>query len=135
MLNTGFGTQGFEFLYEREFCSASAEDEFWAAAFARFGGAIVISADKNIAKRPHQIMAFKDNGLVCFFFESKWAQMDTAFKAAHIVYWWPRIQSRIESSKRGDCWWVPMPIAPAEFRAVQIPTSAQDRPATRSKVI
>ena len=73
MLTTGFGDQGFEFIYESDFAPADAPDEHWAVAFKRFGGRIVHSADKNIAKKPHQIMAFKENGLICFFLESRWS--------------------------------------------------------------
>lgn len=125
MLNTGFGTQGFEFVYETEFASARADDEFWATAFRRFGGEVVLSGDKNIAKKPHQIIAFKDNGLICFFVDRRWGNTDGAFKVAHMIYWWPKIQMRLKSSKPRDCWWVPMGIRPDEFRKVELPADVE----------
>lgn len=122
LLRTGFADQGFEFIYEKEFAPGNASDEFWAVAFKRFGGAVVISGDKNIAKRPHQILAFKENDLIGFFCESRWAGMDGAYKVAHLIYWWPRIQAQIEKSKPRDCWWVPVAIKPGEFRKVELPS-------------
>jgi hypothetical protein len=125
MLNTGFGGHGFEFIYENEFAAPNSPDEHWAYSFKRFGGQVVLSGDKNIAKRPHQIIAFKDNDLICFFCEARWASMDLPFKIAHIIYWWPNMQTRIGLSKPGDCWWVPMPIGPGEFRVAEVPIDVQ----------
>ena len=122
MLQSGFGDQGFEFIYETQFAPATAEDQFWATAFRRFGGEIVITGDKNIAKRPHQIIAFKDNDLICFFCEGRWSEMPQAYKAAHLIYWWPRIQEKIRKSVPRDCWWIPLMIKPDPFTKVEIPT-------------
>jgi hypothetical protein len=122
MLETGFAELGYEFIHEPDFAPRTAEDEHWALAFRRFGGEIVVSADKNIAKRPHQIVAFKDNNLICFFCEKTWSQRDHTFKAAHRVYWWPRIHAHLGNCKSKDCWWVPMGIGPLEFREVKVPT-------------
>jgi hypothetical protein len=121
MLQTGFGEQGYEFLHEPEFAPSNAEDEYWTTAFRRFGGEIIISGDKNITKRPYQITAFKDNNLICFFCEKKWSEHDHIFKAAHLVYWWPRIHAQLANCKAKDCWWVPMGIRPLDFREVRLP--------------
>ena len=67
MLQSAFGDQGFEFIWEPQFDVATAKDEHWAVSFSRFGGELVISGDRNIGKRPHQIAAFMDCKLVCFF--------------------------------------------------------------------
>jgi len=125
LLQTGFGDQGYEFIYETRFAPANAEDEFWAVAFRRFGGSVVLSADKNIGRRLHQIRAFQENELICFFCEDKWASMDGAFKAAHLMYWWPAIHLHLDTCKPRDCWWIPMPIAPGKFRKIEIPDDAE----------
>lgn len=132
MLQTGFGDHGYEFLYVTEFASASSDDEFWASAFRRFGGSIVIAGDKNIARRPHQIEAFKENDLICFFCDKRWASCDGTYKVAHIVYWWPRIENQLQLSKPKDCWWVPMAIAAKEFRKVELPDHAKKKAAKRT---
>src|SRR5690606_11464749 len=104
-----------------EFVPPRTQDESWADSFRRFGGRVVISGDKNIAKRPHQVLAFKENRFVCFFCDKNWASKDGMFKVAHLIYWWPRIQNKINESQPMDCWWVPALIQRAEFRKVEVP--------------
>ena len=108
MLAAGFQEDGFEFIWEPEFAAANAEDEFWASSFQKFGGSVVLTGDKNIAKRPHQIAAFKQCGLICFFLGSRWAQQDLTFKAAHLIKWWPAIQAELVSANPCDCWCLPV---------------------------
>lgn len=126
MLQTGYGDQGFEFLWEPDFAAASAADEFWAVAFKRFGGHLVITGDKNIAKRPHQIVAFMDNDLICYFCNSRWAHGKLIDKVTHVLYWWPRIQAHYAGCRPRDCWWLPMGVRPAEFKKVEVPESVQE---------
>jgi hypothetical protein len=121
MLNSGFGDQGFEFVWEPDFAPAQSEDEFWATAFRRFGGQITLSADKNIAKRPHQILAFQENKLISFFMLHGWANMDMTFKVGHLVAWWPRIQIHIPQCKAGEAYWVPMSMRTIPFKKVELP--------------
>lgn len=130
MLNSGFGDTGYEFVWEPEFAPASAEDEFWAVAFRRFGGAIVISGDKNIAKRPHQIAAFRENGLISFFMLHRWASQDLTFKAGHTIAWWPRIQAHLSLCKAGEAYWVPMSLRTIPFEKVVIPDAVTKKTKT-----
>lgn len=119
MLNSGFRDTGYEFHWEPTFAPASAPDEFWAAAFQRFGGTIAITGDKNIAKRPHQMLAFHDCGLTCFFIAQAWGGLDLTFKCAHIIRWWPDIRTQIESTSSQQSWWVPGGLR-GKFKEVNI---------------
>lgn len=92
MLQSGFGDQGFEFIWEPEFAAANASDEIWTASFRRFGGHVVLSGDRNLAKRPHQILAFMDNDLIGFFFDKHWCGQDITFKTGHIMLWWSTLR-------------------------------------------
>lgn len=121
MLNSGFRDQGFEFIWEPSFALPNAEDEHWAAAFRRFGGEIIITGDKNIAKRPHQILAFQENDLICFFCEGTWSSQDLTFKCSHILMWWMRIQSYLVTAKAKDCWWIPMSLRDGPLKKVVLP--------------
>ena len=121
MLESGYSGQGFEFLWVPDLVPANTEDEYWAGAFRRFGGQIVVSGDKNIAKKPHQISAFKENDLICFFCDKKWSEQDNTYKASHLIYWWPQIQLKFEESSPKDCWWVPMGIREQPFKPVKVP--------------
>jgi hypothetical protein len=133
MLNTGYGSQGFEFVYETEFAAARDEDEFWATAFRRFGGEVILSGDKNIAKKPHQIIAFKENELICFFFDKRWANQDVTFQVAHMMFWWPRIQTQLDTCNPRDCWWVPMAIRDNPFRKIELPANVEAKAAAARK--
>lgn len=130
MLNSGFGETGFEFVWEPEFAAPNADDEFWAVAFKRFGGEVVISGDKFIAKRPHQIQAFRENGLKSFFMLHNWSNMDLTFKAAHTIAWWPRIHAHLSQCKAGDAYWVPMAIRSVPFKKVEIPDGVTQKKAS-----
>jgi hypothetical protein len=121
MLNSGFRDQGYEFIWEPEFAAPNAEDEHWATAFRRFGGSIVITGDKNIAKRPHQIKAFQDNELICFFCERTWSSFDMTFKCSHLLMWWMRIQKILPEAKPRDCWWIPLALRDVPLTKVLVP--------------
>lgn len=118
LLRAGFNDQGYEFMWEPDFAPSNAQDEFWLDSFARFGGEIVLTADKNIARRPHQLLAFRETKLKGYFFESRWATYDGPYKAAHLMLWWPRIAMHARFSKKGDCVWVPAPLQAKEFKQI-----------------
>lgn len=120
MLNGGFQNAGFEFHWEPDFAPADATDEFWAVAFQRFGGSVIISGDKNIAKRPHQIKAFCDCNLICFFCTGTWSQNDLPFQTGHLIRWWPEMQAILQTAKPKDCWWLPVGMR-GEFKKVEVP--------------
>jgi hypothetical protein len=119
MLSSGFGDTGYEFHWEPDLAPASAADEFWAVAFQRFGGNVVITGDKNIARRPHQMLAFRDCGLTCFFIGSTWSGLDLAFKVAHVMRWWPIIRTYIEQQPPKTSWWVPGGLR-GDFKEVKL---------------
>jgi hypothetical protein len=121
MLAAGYTDQGFEFYWEPQFAAADAPDEFWAEAFRRFGGRIVISGDKDIARKPHQMMAFIESGMTSFFCQSRWSSMSFGFKAAHLAYWWPKIAEHIERDGRPSCWWIPLNTSGNALKAAELP--------------
>lgn len=125
MLNSGFRDTGYEFHWEPDFAPASAADEFWAAAFQRFGGTVVITGDKNIARRPHQLIAFRECGLTCFFCGSTWSRFDLAFKVGHIIRWWPVIRSQVEANTPEKSWWLPGGMN-GELKEVRLSQDAVD---------
>lgn len=119
MLNAGFKDAGYEFYWEPEFAPPDSTDEFWAAAFQRFGGSVVITGDKNIGRRPHQMLAFQQCQLTCFFCGGSWSGMDLAFKCGHLIRWWPEIRAIIERSEEQKSWWIPAGMQGA-FKEVQV---------------
>ena len=65
-----YGYKGFDFFPVTEFAPGTSSDDHWADAFRRFGGHVTLSADTQIAYKPHKVLAFIDNGfyviLLCF---------------------------------------------------------------------
>jgi hypothetical protein len=133
LLRAGFHDQGFEFMWEPEFAPHDATDEYWLDVFQKFGGEIVLSADKNIARRPHQMLAFRDTALKGFFFTRNWSQKPLRVQAAHAVFWWPRIARKASLCKPGEAFWVPSVIQDKEFREVKLPSKSQIEKAAKPR--
>lgn len=102
-----FGDRGFEFVHVTDFALAPTDDEIWADAFKRFGGSVVLSANKKIGAKPHQAIAFIENGFASFFMLGKWSKMGGHMKAAHLAFWWPTIEEKVRSGAGGRCFKVP----------------------------
>lgn len=79
----------------------------WITKFARDGGKIILSADADFHKKPHQIAAVGDLGLIVIHLPSRWANAKCRLQAAHILYWWDCIEQTLRSSKPRDFWRVP----------------------------
>jgi PIN like domain len=72
VLNSLYGYRGFDFYPTTEFAPANATDDHWADAFKRFGGHVTLSADGQIAYKPHKVLALIDNDFMSFFFAAPW---------------------------------------------------------------
>jgi hypothetical protein len=107
MLENLYGHRGFEFIHVTTFAAASSGDDFWADAFKRFGGHVTLSGDGRIAYKPHQAIAFLDNGFLAFFCDSPWSEMPGHLKAAHLAFWWPTIEEKIREGDASCCWRIP----------------------------
>jgi len=68
-----YGSSETAFIWIPDLVPANTPDEFWADKFRQVGGRVTISADKAIAKHPHQILAFQKNELICFFMQPPWS--------------------------------------------------------------
>jgi len=61
---------------------------------------IVISADPNITRSPHERAAWLDSGLTIFFLKS-FADLPIWQQAAKLVKWWPDIVKEAKKAKKG----------------------------------
>jgi hypothetical protein len=107
VLSELYADRGFEFVHVTDFVLARTDDEIWADAFKRFGGSVVLSANKRIGMKPHQAIAFIENGFASFFMMGKWSKMAGHMKAAHLAYWWPAIEETVRAGAAGRCYKVP----------------------------
>jgi hypothetical protein len=83
------------------------QDEIWVRRFARAGGEAIVSADANMLRRHHEVIAICESSLRLIVLPSKWANSARNMQAAHIMFWWPKIQGIIAISAPRKCWKVP----------------------------
>ncbi|MGB8900955.1 MAG: hypothetical protein WCC90_17685 [Methylocella sp.] len=120
-LNVAYGDKGYEFIYIVDLVGHGAKDEFWAERFGKFGGEIILSADKNIAKKPRKLLAFRENELICFFMQPLWSNRPGHYKLCHALYWWHWIHKKLHECQKRDCWQVPLVLTGNEFKRLEIP--------------
>jgi len=120
-LSVVYGSNELTFVWIPELVPPRTADALWADKFRQEGGRVTISADKNIAKHPHQILAFQQNKMISFFMKPPWSSQRMHFKAAHLIYWWPAIYRKIEESSLGDVWEVPMLFSNRDMKSLKIP--------------
>lgn len=107
VLDALYGHLGFEFTHVKDFADPASPDDFWADVFGRFGGEVTLSADGQIAYKPHKVLSFIDNGFIAFFAATPWQHMPGHLKAAHLAHAWPAIEAKIREGEKGRCWRIP----------------------------
>ncbi|MBS4046130.1 MAG: DUF5615 family PIN-like protein [Alphaproteobacteria bacterium] len=98
---------GWEISHVRDVHDARTADETWIPRFAREGGQVILSGDRKMLARPHQIKAIAESGVIGVFLSSQWAQAQRHIQAAHLIHCWPEIERALLESKERDCWKVP----------------------------
>ena len=72
-----------------------ASDVSWITEFARDGGEVILTADSDFHRRPHQVC---DNGLIVIHLHPKWANSKRQIQAAFILFWWDIIENTLDHS-------------------------------------
>lgn len=90
-------------------------DVNWIRAVGREGGWVVISNDHHIATRPHEIAAWRQNGVIGFILPKMFNQLRFWEKAAYLMRWWETIIEAATVAKPGDMHlvpakWMPSPL-------------------------
>jgi hypothetical protein len=104
VLNGLYGHQGFEFLHVDKLVPARTKDPTWADVYKRFRGRLVISGDCKIAYRPHEAVAFIDNGFTCFFPCKGWGDLQGHEQASVLVHQWPAMRALAAERPEPACW-------------------------------
>ncbi len=113
-------SDGWDLTHVRDFNSARTADETWIPRFVLEGGQVILSADRRILSRPHQLLAISEGNLIGVFLPAKWAEARGHAQAAHILWWWPRIEAAIKASKPKQCWRVPYEFGEANIEEITI---------------
>lgn len=102
-------------------------DEDWVMAFARSSGHAIISADQKMLKRPTLIRRIAETGLIGIYLPSVWAGQRRDEQLAYIVYWWRKIEEKIEAASVGTAWVVPRGMARGEIHEHKVMREASVR--------
>lgn len=106
-LNSMYGLHGFEFIYVRDL--GGGPDAAWADVFKRFGGELVLSGDAKIATRPHEAVAFIDNGFKSFFPDGRhWYKLTIQMQFSYIIHQWGLLMPHLDRVDPGTCWRMPL---------------------------
>ncbi len=84
-----------------------ADDVPWITQFARNGGKAILTADADFHKRPHQVMAVCNTGLIVVHLHPRWANSRRTMQTSHILFWWEAIEGTLKLAKPRQCWKVP----------------------------
>lgn len=127
-LNTLYGHQGFEFVHVSKLVPPKTKDEHWADVYKTFRGRIVISGDCKIAYRPHEAVAFIDNGFTCFFPSKGWGGLRGHEQAAVLVHHWPMMMQWAQDNPEPACWRFPLHCKPGDIRLTCAPMQKLEIP-------
>lgn len=94
-----------------EIGAKGAQDQHWVTVFAKEGGRVILSADTDFLKRPHQVMAVHDAGLSIIHLPGRWANAELHLQMAHLLIWWKRIEAALAGAKGRECWSPPWNIS------------------------
>jgi hypothetical protein len=83
------------------------DDVPWVTKFARDGGKVILSADTDFHKKPHQIAAVHELGLMVVQLPARWANSRCRLQASHILYWWECIEKTVQSAKPREFFSIP----------------------------
>lgn len=98
---------GWELSHVREVHGARTADETWVPRFASEGGKAIITADANMLKRPHQILAIRQSNVVGLILPHTWASSRRHVQASSLIYFWPEIEACFSAAQPGDFWRIP----------------------------
>ena len=131
ILEESYGDKGYEFIFIPDLTGYGEKDEVWAERFRKFGGEIVLSANKDITRRPHELKAFRDNDLICFFMQPPWSNRKGSFKLSHALLWWDQIHKWLPNCQKKDCWQVPLSWS-GELKRLEVPNYGAKSKAKRT---
>lgn len=111
---------GWELTHVRDVHDRRTADETWIPRFAREGGKAILSGDRKMRGRPHQIAAISESGLVCVFLSHEWSTARRTVQAASLLFWWERIEAKISVAKPRECWLVPFEFSKGDLMPYSI---------------
>lgn len=98
----GFVAPDHEVVHLRERFKANADDVEWMRGLAKEENWIIVTADVNIGKNPHEIAAWKEAGHTIFFLKRGWLNLLFWEQAHKFTKCFPQIIEKARTAKRGS---------------------------------
>jgi hypothetical protein len=97
----GFVSPEHEVIHLKEKFPANTPDTDWMRALGHEKDWIIVTADTNIGKNPHEIAAWKEAGHTIFFLKPGWLKLTFWDQAQKFVKCFPEIIATAKHAKRG----------------------------------
>lgn len=104
----------------RDVHPARTADETWVPRFASEGGKAIVTADANMLKRPHQLLAVRQSNVVGVILPHAWATARKHLQASSLLYYWPDIEAAFSSASPGDFWRIPSALHKGPLEKLKI---------------
>jgi hypothetical protein len=114
-LNALTERDGFSVKHVRDFVGKQTDDIDWIAAVAKEGGS-VISGDRRLTTREHELRALRDSGLITFILAPGWSKLPFWEKAWLLTRWYPKLAEIASRSPAGRIYRVPHRHAPGDLK-------------------
>jgi hypothetical protein len=88
--------------------------------FAAEGGKAIITADANMLKRKHQLLAIHSSNVFGLILPHTWAVAKRHIQASTLMYHWPDIEASFSSAQPGDFWRIPVALHKSPLEKLNI---------------
>lgn len=111
---------GWELSHVRDAHGPRTADETWVPRFASEGGKAIITADANMLKRPHQLLAVQQSNVVGLILPHTWAEARKHLQASSLLYFWPEIEASFANASPGEFWRIPTKLHKGPLEKLKI---------------
>ena len=91
-----------EVFHLKEKFPGNVGDVEWMKKLAEETEWVIVTADVNIGKNPHEVRAWKEAGHTVFFLKSGWINLPFWIQASKFTKCFPEIIARAKGANRGD---------------------------------
>jgi hypothetical protein len=100
----------------RDFVPLQTSDVEWISKITSEGGWSVLSGDRRMLTRQHELKALTENKVTTFIFASGWSALTFWEKAWLLVRWWPTVVALACTSTPGSIFIIPYKQKPEKLK-------------------
>lgn len=107
-LNELEGQHGIEVIHLRDIYPENTDDITWINELSNEPNCFVITKDKNIRKKPHELKAWQESGLKIVFLQKSWFNHDLWDISWRLVKRWKDLKTAVNKMKRNEALILPI---------------------------